>query len=200
MALMTTAEVKTILGITDTTYDTQITYFLPLVVKDVVAYLNNAFQDGYVYRRSGGSFKFVRGDSSTHDYIEDKEARFKEKGFWDGMDISVEGGYANVGIYTVDSASTARLTLSTYGVLIPQEHSDTINDNAIGTILISRVKWPDSLKIPVAKMVWYLIDNAKTDDVQSERIDDYSITYAGSNAYPTRLLNMLDKFRRPVFG
>jgi hypothetical protein len=199
MAIMTTAEVKTILGIADTTYDTQIEYFLPLVEKDVIEYLNNAFQDGYVYRRSAGTITFNRGDSDTMDSIEDSDGYFLEKGFADGMDISVEGGYANVGIYTIDSVTADKITLDEYGVLIPQEHSDTRNDNVIGTILISRIKWPDSLKIPVAKMIWYLIDNAKTDDVKSESIDDYSITYAGSNAYPVRLLNALDKFRKPVF-
>jgi len=43
-----------------------------------------------------------------------------------------------------------------------------------------------------------LISNSKVDDVKSESLDDYSITYAGSNAYPVRLINALDKFRKVV--
>lgn len=200
MPLMTSAEVKSILRITDTTYDSDIDFFLPYVEKDIIDYCNNGFQDGYIYKESGSELEFVRGDSDTHDYILDKEYEFKEHGFRDGMDIVVEGGYSNVGLYTIDSASTGKLTLDEYGVLEDQNQDSTSDDNAIGRIRVSRVKWPDALKLPAAKMAWYLIKNAKTDDVQSESIDDYSITYAGSNAYPTRIVDMLNKYRQPRFG
>jgi hypothetical protein len=199
MALVTTADAKTILGITDTTYDTQLSFFLPLVEKDIVSYIGHAFQDGYVYNESASNFEFVRGDSDTYDYITDADEEFEQQGFLDGMDIVVEGGWSNVGLYTVSSASTGKLTLDEYGTLIDQVQSNDDNDNYIGVIRISRVVWPDELKLTAAKMAWYLIDNAKISDAQSESLDDYSITYAGSNAYPTRLVDALDKFRRPVF-
>jgi hypothetical protein len=200
MALMTTAEVKNVLGITSSTYDTQIAFFLPLVEDDLIDYLNNTFSDGYVYRESGSAFEFVRGDSDTADYIGDTEAEFVEKGFLSGMDIIVQGGGANVGLHTISSASTGRLLLSETGVLIAQDQDDTKDDNSIGSILITRVKWPNALKLPAAKMVWSLIDEAKVNDAKSEKLDDYSITYVGSNAYPTKIIHMLDKWRRPVFG
>lgn len=200
MAIVTTAEAKTILGITDTTYDTQLEFFLPLVEKDIVSYIGHAFQDGYVYRESASGFNLVRGDSDTHDYIIDRDAKFKAKGFLDGMDIAIEGGYSNVGVYTVSSASTDKLVLDEYGVLINQEHNSDDDDNWIGTIRISRVVWPKELKLIAAKMAWYQIDNTKVSDVQSERLDDYSITYAGSNAYPNRLIDSLDKFKKPRFA
>jgi hypothetical protein len=199
MALMTRGDVKSILNITDSNYDTQIDYFIPLVEEDIIDYCNNGFQDGYVYRESGSALEFVRGDSDTTDYITDTDAEFLEKGFLSDMDIVVEGGGANVGLYTVSSASTGKLKLTTYGILINQDQDDTSDDNYIGNIRISRVKWPTALKLPAAKMVWYLVDQAKQSDVQSESLDDYSITYAGSNAYPTRIVNMLDKYRRPEF-
>ena len=197
---MTTAEVKSILGITGTTYDTQIATFIPYVEKDLIDYLNNSFSDGYVYRQSGSALKFVRGDSDTNDYIGDTDAEFIEKGFLSGMDITVSGGGANEGLYTIDSASTGKLLLSEYGILVNQDQGDTKDDHYIGTVAINRVKWPTALKLPAAKMVWSLIDNAKPNDAISEKLDDYSITYAGSNAYPTKIINMLDKWRRPVFG
>lgn len=199
MAIMTTAEVKSLLRITDSTYDTDIETFLPLVEDDVIAYLGHAFQDGYVYRESGTALEFVRGDSDTHDYITDADEEFVEKGFRDGMDIVVEGGYANVGLYTIDSASTGTLSLSEYGELIPQDQDDTSDDHYMGSIRISRVHWPNELKLPVAKMVWFLIQDAKTDDAQSESLGDYSITYVGGNAYPERVVRMLDKHRRVRF-
>ena len=199
MALMTTAEVKSILGITASTYDTQIAYFIPLVEDDIMQYLNNTFADGYVYRESISDLEFVRGDSDTTDYITDTSAEFLVKGFLSGMDIVVDGGYANVGLYNVSSASTGKLKLTEYGVLVNQDQDDTEDDNAIGTIRISRVKWPIALKLPAAKMIWYLIDDAKPNDAVSESLDNYSISYAGSNAYPTRILRMLDQFRKPRY-
>jgi len=205
MALMTTEEVKSILGLTDSTYDTQIAYFIPFVENDLVDYLNNCFPDGYVYRESGSDLEFVRGDSDTKDYISDTAAEFLVKGFADGMDITVNNSGANDGLFHIDSASTGKLSLIEYGVLIDQDLDDTADNNYTGTVLISRVKWPKAIKLPAAKMVWYLIDEAKVSNVQSERLDDYSVTYgsliyAGSNAYPKTIIDMLDKYRRPEFG
>lgn len=194
--LMTTAEVKTILGITDTTYDTQIAAFIPYVARDIVSYLGHAFQDGWIYRESLSNFEFVQGDSDTADYITDGESEFVEKGFASGMDIAVEGGFSNVGIYTLDTVAAGQLTLDGYGDIVNQEQNSGDDVHFIGGIRISRIKWPPEIKLPAAKMIWHLIKNAKTDDVQSESLDDYSVTYAGSNAYPLRIVRMLDKFKR----
>ena len=196
---MTTAEVKSVLGITASTYDTQIAFFLPIVEDDLIAYLNNCFSDGYVYRESGSALSFVRGDSDTADHITDTEAKFTEKGFLSNMDIIVQGGGANVGLHSVSSASTDRLLLSETGILIDQAQGDTKDDNYIGNILISRVKWPIALKLPAAKMIWSLIDNGKVSDVKSEKLDDYSITYIGGNAYPSVITEMLQKWKKPGF-
>jgi hypothetical protein len=200
MALMTTAEVKSVLGITASTYDTQIAFFLPIVEDDLLDYLNTTFSDGYIYKESGSAFKFIRGDSDTADYIGDTEAEFTKKGFLSGMDIMIQGGGANVGLHTISSASTGRLLLSETGILIDQTQNDTKDDNDIGNILISRVKWPNAIKLPAAKMIWSLIDKGKVDDVKSEKLDDYSITYIGGNAYPAAITDMLQKWRRPEFG
>jgi hypothetical protein len=199
MALMTTAEVKSILGITASTYDTQIAYFLPIVEDDIIDYCNNSFFDAYVYRETGSDLAFVRGDSDTTDYISDTAAEFLAKGFLSGMDIYVAGGGANTGLYNISSASTGKLKLTEYGVLINQDQDDTSDKNWVGSIRVSRVKWPNALKLPAAKMIWYLIDDPQPNDALSESLDNYSISYAGSNAYPTRVLQMLDKYRRIEF-
>lgn len=199
MAIMTTSEVKSVLRISDSTYDTDIDFFLPLVEDDLIHYLSRSLIDGYVYRESSGSFAFVQGDSDTHDYITDDEDEFLIKGFADGMDIVIEGGFSNVGLYTIDSASTGKLVLSEYGELVNQDQDDNDDDNAIGSVRISRVKWPKALKLPAAKMVWHLINDSKPSDVQSESLDDYSITYVGMHAYPTRVVKMLDQWKRPEF-
>jgi len=199
MALMTTAEVKSILGITTSEYDTNIAFFIPFVERDLIEYLNNGFQDGYVYRESAGQFALAP-DTSTGDYITDGDSDFVNRGFTAGMDIIIQGGHSNGGKYNIAAVTASQLTLSEKGILIAQDQGDTKDDNYIGDIRISRVKWPIALKLPAAKMVWNLIDDAKPNDAISEKLDDYSITYAGSNAYPTKVINMLNKWRRPVFG
>ena len=195
MPLMTRAEVKSVLRITDTTYDSDIDFFLPLVERDIIDYTNNAFQDRYVYRESGNALAFVIGDSDTGDQITDQEEDFVEDGFRSTMDIVVEGGGANVGYYHLSSASTGRLVIDEYARFVPQDQDDTKDDNLIGSIRISRVKWPRALKLTAAKMIWHLISDAKPDDVQSERIGNYSVTFAGSNAYPTRVLEGLRQYK-----
>ena len=197
--LMTTAEVKSILGITVAIYDTSIAYFIPFVARDIISYLNNDFFDGYVYKESSSVFN-VQPDTSTGDYIDNTDSDFVVKGFLAGQDIALRDGGANRGIYTIASVSSSKIVVSETGVLIAQEQGTTADVNGIGEIMVSRIKWPPEIKLPAAKMVWYLIDQAQPSDVQSESLDDYSVTYAGSNSYPTRVIMMLDKFRRPVFG
>ena len=201
MALMTTAEVKDILRLTDSTYDSDIEVFLPYVEDDIIAYLGHAFQDGYVYREASGTLAFVEGDSDTHDKITDADEEFLIKGFSSGMDIVVEGGWSNVGLYNVQTASGGTLLLTEYGELVAQDQDDTSDDNEIGSIRISRVHWPKALKLPAAKMVWHLIKRSQADrDEQSESLDDYSVTYAGmTNAYPPSVLHMLDKWKKVSF-
>lgn len=198
--LMTTAEVKTILGISASTYDTQIEFFIPYVARDIVSYLNGAFQDKYIYKESGSVFAMAP-DTSTGDYITNSDSDFLVKGFLSGQDIAIEGGYSNAGIYTVstEAATESKLILVDKGLLVAQDQGSTADVNYIGTIRISRIKWPPEIKLPAAKMVWFLIDQAKASDAQSESLDDYSITYAGSNAYPTRVIMMLEKFRSVRF-
>ncbi len=98
---MTTAEVKSVLRLTDSSYDVDIAFFLPIVEKDIIAYVGHAWQDGYVYRESASALEFIRGDSDTYDKITDEDEKFTERGFASGMDIVIEGGYSNVGLHSV---------------------------------------------------------------------------------------------------
>jgi hypothetical protein len=196
MALMTTAEVKQILRITETTYDSDIEAFLPMVEDDLLSELRETFRDGYVYRESLSDLEFVVGDSDTNDHITDDESKFVERGFTSGMDIVVEGGHSNAGLYHLEGATAGALTMSDYGEFVAQDQDDTSDDHNIGMIRISRIKWPKALKPIAAQMIWWRIRNAKPDDVKSESIDDYSVTYVGSYAYPTQVVKGLNRFRR----
>ena len=199
MAIITVDEVKDILGIDGDSYDNDINRLIPYVQEDICDYCNNHFQDKYVYRESVSYISFIRGTTGdSGDVIIDDDDKFLEKGFLSNMDITVEGGSANVGMHHIASAAAGQLTLDSTGVLISQDPDDTGDNNWIGEIKISRIKWPTGIKLPVAQMIHYLVEHSKPNDIKSESIDDYSVTYVGSHAYPDRVLMGLIKYRMAV--
>ncbi len=201
MALMTLAECKSILGIaTGTTgNDASISVLIPYVERDICAYCNNYFGDTVIYVRDYGSVSFTRGNTATSstspDQIHDDDDRFTTSGFRTGIDVVVFGG-SNEGIYTVSSASTDTLKLTCTGELESVDPDSAYN--TVGPVLIQRIKWPKTLKPTAAQMVWHLIDNPLPGNVQTERIDDYSVTYAGEHAYPDRVLAGLRPHKRAI--
>ena len=199
MAIITLDEVKDILQIDGDSYDNDIERLIPYVQEDVCDYCNNWFKDKYVYRESVSYISFVRGTTGdSGDVIIDDDSKFLQKGFLSDMDIVVEGGGANVGIHHVASAAAGQLKLDSTGEIISQDPDDTDDNNWIGNIKISRIKWPKAIKLAVAQMVLYLIEHPRPSDVKSETIDDYSVTYIGSHTYPQRVADGLRKYRRAV--
>ena len=198
--LVTTAEVKDFLRITAATYDVLISEYIPIVQEDICLYCNHWFQDEWLYREASGGIAFVRGStasSSTEtDTITDDDEEFStgKAGFVTGMDIAIDGSGANSGIYTVGGVSSGTLTLTCRGILIDQDQDDAYRN--VGKVKISRIRWPIGLKPIAAKMIWSQIDNAKPSDAKSERIDDYSVTYAGGHLYPTVLVEGLNRYKR----
>ena len=173
MAIITLDEVKDILSIDGDSYDNDIDRLIPYVQDDVCEYCNNYFQDKYVYRDSPSYISFVRGTTG-------------------------DSGYSNAGIHHVTSAAAGQLKLDSTGELISQDPDDTQDNNWIGDIKISRVKWPRAIKLPVAQMIHYLIEHPRPSDIKSETIDDYSVTYVGSHTYPDRVVQGLRKYRRAI--
>ena len=195
MAVVTTDEVKAVLNTTATTYDTQITTFIPYVQEDILEYTGNDFTDGYVSQEGALT---IASSTGRGDKITDPNSKFLAAGFKPGMDIALEGGYSNVGIWTIGSSSgavtAANIFLASSSQVIPQDRTDEVN--TAGSITVSRVKWPVALKPLAAKMVWHLIDKPKDSGVKAESLGDYSVTYAGSNAYPETVIQGLNKWRK----
>jgi hypothetical protein len=196
MAILTTAECKTILQISASTWDTAIAAMIPYVQEDICDFCNTFFRDGYIYRYSGSELVITRGTTgSAADKITDAGGYFAARGFLAGDDIAIEGGYSNVGIYTLATVDASTLTLTSTKAVRTQDPSST-GTNYLGTILVSRVKWPKGIKLLAAKMVWHLIDKPKPSGIQSERVDDYSVTYAGGHEYPAEIIAGLKRFRK----
>lgn len=204
MSIINMDEVKTLLRLTDNTYDEEIEMLIPLVQDDVCEYLNNYFADPIIYRDGNTALEFVRGDtddtSTSADYITDTDARLSSVGFSTAheYDVLVEGGGANAGIHHVTALTTAggKFTLDSTGVLIDLDMDDM--QNFPGGCRISLIYWPKAIKPYVAQMIWHRIDKPKPSGAKAETIDDYSITYAGAHTYPTETLQGLSKWKNAI--
>ncbi len=202
MALMTTAEVKAFLQITAATYDTLIGTYIPLIEEDICNYLNTWFQDRAIFIEYSGGLAFTRGATGStgdsRDKIVDDNQNFSTVGLSSGMDIAIDGG-SNYGIRTISSGQTSAILYMTGAAEFVDQDQDA-SYNTVGTIRISRVNWPSALKPIAAKMIWYQIDGAKekASGAISEKIDDYSITYAGTaaRAYPSQLIDQLATWKK----
>ena len=193
--IVTLAQVKALLQITSTTYDTVIQSLIPIVEDDVVRYCNTAFQDKHIYSE-GSALAAVRGDPDT---ITDSMSNWVKYGFLAGMDVFIEGGNgSNLGVYQVATVAAATLTLTSVTRLVSQDIDDT-DDQPLGVMRVSRINWPRGIEWPAAQMVWYHAKNpVATGEVVSEKIDDYSVTYSAGGsptAYPASILAGLNRYR-----
>lgn len=194
-------ECKVLLGITDNTYDESFRILIPYVQRDVADYCNNAFADTVIYKYSHGGIAFARGTTTTGttdpDTITDDEDEFTTAGFRAGMDIVVLGG-SNEGYHQLAVVSTDTLTLTSTGEVEDQDGSTNYRDP--GPILIARANWPKPVRSAAAQMVWHLTKHARRDDIKSESIDDYSVTFAGEHEYPKHVMQRLDKYRNVIMA
>jgi len=196
MALLTLAEAKAFLGISTgtTNHDALIGTYIPLIENDICDYCNNWFQDKAIFVEYSGGLAFV-GTCSSRDFITDDSQNFTTAGLSSGMDIAIDGG-SNYGIRNISTGQTsAVLNIGTTSNKVFVDQDQDASHNTVGTIRISRIDWPSNLKPTAAKMIWYQIDNSKPTGAISEKIDDYSITYAGARAYPQQLVTQLDNFK-----
>lgn len=190
MAIITLAETKTILRISDSSEDTFISAMIPMIQDFVITYCNNSFEfkkDDIYLETSGISFV-----SSTRKIVDEADG-FIEAGFVNGMEVKVFGSLYNDGIYLVDTVLAASLEL---------DSAESLTDEDEGlTVLITWVKFPEGIKPAVAKLIRYEIQNSITDKASAERVGNESYTYdknRGTGIYPKELLNNFRTWKRPV--
>jgi hypothetical protein len=190
MPIMTVAEVKTLLGISGTTYDSQITAYLPIVQSHILEYCGiGKFRDENK-QISVATIAFVEGGVSA-DTITDSGAEFISVAeFEAGMDIYVEGSLSNDGAYTIGTVVAGTITLDT---------GDDVVDEAAGELItISRIRWPKAIKKFAAMMTWENISAIKSGNVKAESVGDYSVTFdmsTGFGGYSNTALSGLNTWR-----
>jgi len=190
MAIITVAEVKTLLGITASTYDTWIATLIPIVQDDLVCYLNNSFPDNNTkYESANISIQ------SSGPYINDTSNPFTSYGFEAGMDIYVSQTWRNAGIYTISSISSSQIGLSSLDTMLAESSTELYGGNSI---LITRVNWPTGIKTTVSQIIWFNIKDIKGKDVKSKSLGPSSVTYHSieGGGYPQHIYSALRKYRR----
>lgn len=181
MAIITTAQVKSFIGITGSDYDTAIAFHIPYVQKDYIQLCNPGYEkDAYIYV-NGITYAFV---NSGPDTITDSDSGFVTAGFEAGHDIVVEGSESNDGEYTLATVAAGTLTL---------DSADELTTEAAGeNITITRLIWIKANLYYVAQMIWHRIAHAKDNVATSESLSRYSVTYADViSGYPNNIINGL---------
>lgn len=176
--------VKRFLQITSTTNDLLILDLMPVVQRQIIDYCNNRFLDKNVYLVSSG-ISFTNPITIT-----DSESGFVDAHFYGGMDILVSGSYNNNGFYEVDSVAAGTLTLDSRESLVTEDEDVAVT--------IYKVDFPKSLQMTFAKMINYNLQKNAITGVQSQRLADYSVTYAnvGGADYPESIVSGLKPFKR----
>lgn len=189
--IITSDEVKSLLQISGTTYDSLITAMIPVVQDFVLKYTNNYFETltESVYRDTN-TISFVSGSPAK---INDSQNQFVYMGFVAGIHVRVQGSKFNDGIYKVDSVEAGSLILSSDDELI----SESVDSNVLVKITI--VQFPKGIKLPVAKMIGFHLEKRNARGVQSESLGDHSISYQSGGSYPKSLLDELNQYRQAKF-
>lgn len=187
------------LQITATTQDNLIDQLIPLIEDDIREYCNNNFNDKNVYLIAS-AISFTHNSTSADTINLDIGANqdgFVEAQFKAGQTVQVEGSFNNNGFFDIESVTSTVMTLYTdesrpyFGQLVTEDEDEFVR--------ITKVKYPDALKLNVAQMCKYKLSTYDY-SVKSETVSRYSVEYNQDllNGYPKSLMTGLNRWRRPV--
>ena len=187
MPLISLSEVKTLLQINVSTYDTLILMLIPIIENEIIEYCNNEFIGTYestqgimptVYTYSNTMY-FTTLDNSLNDDTED----FTTKKFKVGDVIRVYNSLHNDRMYTITSIATHKIILDSINT--------AYDESAGNTLVIARVDFPQKLKFIAARMIKWGMQ--KYGFFKQEKFDDYSYTRDEKliNGYPESIISGL---------
>jgi len=195
--IATLTEIKALLGITATTYDTQIKSYIPVVEEAICGHCRNDFVDykanvytginEIVVYASKATLSFVKSTNSMND----SDSGLAGLNFKAGDSVRVYNSIHNDQIFTIKTVAAGSIVF---------EDVDTVNDEAAGTsILVVRLAWPKDLKDVVANMIKFKLDKKVNMALKSETFNDYSYTTADQkeyiNGYPRSIMAGLKNYK-----
>jgi hypothetical protein len=182
--MITLTEAKTLLFLTDTTYDTFINFNIPLVINSICDYCKNHFLNEDIYIISDEVI-FANADNSIT--IADFDSEFVAGDYIRIYESDRNNGYAKI-----DSIDSTKLVVSGIDII-----DETVDIN----IAIYLSDYPKALKLTASKMLKFLIDNHDP-FLKAERIDDYAVTYSDENlvyGFPKKIMSSLDRLYKNVY-
>jgi hypothetical protein len=179
--MITLTEVKTLLQISNTDWDTFITFNIPLVINTICDHCKNHFLDEDIYITSE-NVTFANTDSSIT--ITELAGEFVA-----GDYIRIYESARNNGCAKIDTVNSTKIVVS---------EIDIINETVDNSIIIFRANYPKSLKLTAAQMIKFLIANHDP-FIKSEKIDDYSVTFDDEemvDGFPRSIMSKLNRFKK----
>ena len=184
MAIVTAADVVTYSDISTSAAGVLASGLIPIVQDRINSYCNNMFVSDDIYMQD--ELTFTSSATVTAGTGND----WVDHGFKDLDEIYIYNSRRNDGYYTVTSVTTVTMTLGT----------GTVTDEYSGaSILVSLVRWPDSVKYAAAQMVKFDYDDrpSRAAGLRSQSLGPRSESYgeAGAFGYPQDILGLLDNYR-----
>jgi hypothetical protein len=183
--IITRTEVKSLLKITDTDWDSFIDMNIPIIEQVICDYCNNDFIDKRYDWFSSNGIAFVNATN---------EITFTNIGNKDliaGDSIRIYRSKRNNQSFTIDTVNSNSLILNDIDT-VKEETADDV-------VYLTKLDYPKPLKLTVSKMMKFLmseLDNNKTPGAKSEKIDDYSITYEDDyQGFPLSIMKFLNSYR-----
>ena len=178
--ILTKDEVKTLLKITDNNSDDAIDALLPILTAQITTYCKNKFTSGIVTLTSSeltfsASGKTITGVSDDN---------FEDVYFYADDIILIENSVRNNDYKTIKTVADNVITIA---------DAESLKDEASSyTITISRVDYPDDLKLVISEMVKGGINTQTSGNVSSFSLADYSVSYfdSGLSTSSRSILNL----------
>jgi hypothetical protein len=183
--IITRAESKAFLKITDNDNDSFIDLNLPIIEQIICNYCNTDFIDMNFDYFVSTTITFNSDDNSINmTNIENKKLVVNDS-------IRVYNSLRNNQTFTIDSISTDKIIVNNIDTIIEENESEST--------YITRLNYPKPLKLTASKMLNFLLadlDEDKTPGAKSEKIDDYSVTYEDNyEGFPLSIMKALNSYR-----
>lgn len=199
--IATLSEIKTLLGISVSTYDSKISLNMPIVENFICKFCNDDFVE-YTNRLpstprvliQSNEISFVNStnslDSATVDLSSYRIAV--------GDNLRVYGSYHNNKVFTISSIASGSIVFDSVNTVKDENYGDYLT--------IARIVYPEDLKQVYAFMINFNINKDSLKGLKSETILGYSYTLSDNNksGYPDSAISELYNYRkilkRPLFN
>jgi hypothetical protein len=199
----TLAEIKVLLGLSDTTKDALITANMPLVENAIISYCKNDFIE-YNQLTPGmprifiqtDNIRFVSGTNSID--RTDTSIDLSSYKLAVGDNLKIYDSYHNNKVFTIKTITADSIIFESVNTVKAEDNSEWVT--------IARVVYPEEIKRVYSMMINYNLNKSNLSGLESESILGYSYKISPSNiyGYPDAFINELSPYRkiirRPLFN